>query len=297
MRPETKQLLKNITIGFGVFLLIGLILYGVWHGTRAQAVTINEVIVTGGETISHSAVEADVSALLAGEYARFIPRRFAWTYPENEIMAKLLEVDRVKDPVLERDGKQLLVTLAEYEPVALWCDSSTSESCVFLDQDGYGFASAPNLSGGAYTRFVRIGELTSTSELFTVRSDFVLLRELAALLEEYGWPVATVEFDQARDVFIYLAAGGELKVSLLLTPAQTIDNLQTVLGTEQYLHLEPGKFEYIDLRFGNKVFVSEFGAPVEVEEEVIVEESVASVSVSESETSNAAPSEDGAAGD
>jgi cell division septal protein FtsQ len=293
MRPETKQLLKNILIGLGLFLLVGLILYGVWHGTRAQAVTINEVIVTGGETISHSAVEADVSALLTGEYARFIPRRFTWTYPENEIMAKLLEVDRVKDPALERDGKQLLVTLAEYEPVALWCNGSTSESCIFLDQDGYGFASAPNLSGGAYTRFIRIGELASTSELFTVRLDFVLLRELVALLEEYGWPVATVEFDQARDVFIYLAAGGELKISLLLTPAQTIDNLQTVLGTEQYVHLEPGKFEYIDLRFGNKVFVSEFGAPVEEVEEVIVEESVESVS----ETSNAAPSEDGAAGD
>jgi cell division septal protein FtsQ len=293
MRPETKQLLKNLTTGFGVFFLIGLILYGVWHGTRAQAVTINEVIVTGGETISHSAVEADVSALLVGEYARFIPRRFAWTYPENEIMAKLLEVDRVKDPALERDGKQLLVTLAEYEPVALWCDSSTSESCVFLDQDGYGFASAPNLSGGAYTRFVRIGELASTSELFTVRLDFVLLRELVALLKEYGWPVATVEFDQARDVFIYLAAGGELKVSLLLTPAQTIDNLQTVLGTEQYVHLEPGKFEYIDLRFGNKVFVSEFGASVEEVEEVIVEES----EVPETETLNAAPSEDSAAAD
>ena len=130
MRPETKQLLKNISIGLGVFLLIGLMLYGVWHGTRVKALTIDEVVVTGGETISHQAVGADVSGLLEGEYAQFIPRRFAWTYPESEIMDKLLEVDRVKDPVVSRSGKQLLVTLAEYEPVALWCDTSNSERCV-----------------------------------------------------------------------------------------------------------------------------------------------------------------------
>ncbi|MFT5831962.1 MAG: cell division septal protein FtsQ [Candidatus Paceibacteria bacterium] len=263
MRPETKQLLKNISIGLGVFFLVGFILYGVWHGTRVSALTIDEVIVAGGETISHQAVAADVSILLEGEYARFIPRSFAWTYPENEIMSKLLEVDRVKNPVIERDGKRLFVTLAEYEPIALWCDSAISERCVFLDSVGYSFASAPDLTGGAFTRFVQIGQPASTSELFTTADDFVLLRELESLLEEYGWPAATVEFDQARDVFVYLGGGGELKITLLQAPDATIANLQTVLSTEQYSHIKPGNFEYIDLRFGNKVFVNEFGAPEE----------------------------------
>jgi len=273
MRPETKQLLKNILIGFGVFLLIGLLLYGVWHGTRLEALTIDEVVVTGGETISHQQVAADVSGLLEGEYARFIPRRFAWTYPEGEVIQTLQAVDRVKDPVVERDGTKLVITLAEYEPVALWCDSPTSDRCVFLDRYGYGFAAAPALTGGAFTRFVRVGQPASTSVLYAVESDFDLLQELVALLEQFGWPVATVELDQARDVFVYLAGGGELKVSLLLTPTQTFDNLQTVISTEQYSHLTSGQFAYIDLRFGNKVFVSEFGAPEAVaEEEVILDE-------------------------
>ena len=96
MRPETKQLLKNISIGLGVFLLVGVILYGVWHGTRVQVLTINEVVVTGGETISHQAVADDVSQLLEGEYARFIPRRFAWTYPEKEILVWISELYVIK---------------------------------------------------------------------------------------------------------------------------------------------------------------------------------------------------------
>jgi len=292
MRPETKQLLKNIAIGLGVFSLFALLLYGVWHGTRVSALTIDEVLVSGGETISHETVAVDVSVLLEGDYARFIPRRFAWTYPENEIMTKLLEVDRVKDPVVQRKGKQLLVTLAEYEPVALWCEDSDSERCVFLDDTGYGFAVAPDLIGGAFTRFVRIGEDAVTSELFTDPVDFLLLQELVTLFEEFGWPVTTVEFDAARDAFVYLAGGGELKVSLLQTPIETTDNLQVVLSTEQYNHIEPGNFEYIDLRFGNKVFVNEFGVP---EEEIEDKVDISDLAEEVLETSNAAPSEEGAA--
>ena len=72
MRPETKQLLKNISIGLGVFLLVGLVLYGVWQGTRADFATINTVEVSGGETISHDRVRTEVAALLAGEYVGFI---------------------------------------------------------------------------------------------------------------------------------------------------------------------------------------------------------------------------------
>ena len=34
-------------------------------------------------------------------------------------------------------------------------------------------------------------------------------------------------------------------------------NLSSVLESESFTHLEPGNFQYIDLRFGNKVFVNE----------------------------------------
>lgn len=263
MRHETKQLIKNISIGLGVFALIGLVLYGVWHGTRANAVTISEVTVLGGETISHDAIKVAVTGLLQGEYMGFIPRSFTWLYPETEIMEALTATPRVKDPVIERDGKQLIVTLAEFEPVALWCDDTTAANCVFLDSNGYGFAAAPDLSGGAYTRYVQVGQAASTSAVFTDVGDFALLQELVVGLEQVGWPAVAIEYDQARDAFVQLSGGGELKVSLTQSPADTIANLQTIRAAEQYADLAPGNFVYIDLRFGNKIFVSEQGAPTE----------------------------------
>jgi len=265
MRHETKQLIKNISIGFGVFALLGLLLYGVWHGTRAPLMTIHEVRVVGGETISHEAIKATVEEQLQGEYVGFIPRTFTWLYPASDITTILTRTPRVKDPIIVREGTTLLITLAEFEPVALWCDASTPDHCVFLDENGYGFAAAPALFGGAYTRYVQVGQAASTSQVFTDAGDFALLQQLVADLERIGWPVATVELDQARDAFVALASGSELKVSLGLTPEQTIDNLQTIRSAQQYADLLPGNFAYIDLRFGNKVFVSREGAPADIE--------------------------------
>jgi hypothetical protein len=34
-------------------------------------------------------------------------------------------------------------------------------------------------------------------------------------------------------------------------------NLKTILASEEFAHIAPGEFQYIDLRFGDKVFVRE----------------------------------------
>lgn len=265
MRPETKQLLKNIAIGLGVFSLVALLLYGVWHGTRLPAFTITQVIVTGGETISHDTIKSDVEQLLEGEYLGFVPRQFVWTYPESDILEAVAATDRVKDPTVLRDGTQLTISFAEFESVALWCNSRVSDQCVFLDANGYGFASAPQLRGGAFTRFVRSGQPAQMREVFADATDFAQLRALVDLLESASWAVAVVEVDQVNDVFIYLAGGAELKTSLMLTPQETFDNLQATLSAPEYQHFTDGNFEYIDLRFGNKIFVKEFPDVVEIQ--------------------------------
>jgi hypothetical protein len=278
MRPETKQLLKNISIGLGGFLFVGLLLYGAWYGTRADIMTINSIEIIGGETVSHDIVRADIERLLEGDYLGFVPRRFVWTYPRAEMLEVVQATSRVKDPEILREGRMLQVSFAEFESVALWCDADQSDNCVFIDEAGYGFSEAPKLTGGAFVRYIKIGQSASTSEVFTDATDFAQLRLLSGLLNDAGWPVVRVELDQARDAFIHLVGGGELKTSLTLTSKQTIDNLATIRGAAEYQHLSPDNFVYIDLRFGNKVFVNEFGDPIEElpEESIDIENTTSS---------------------
>ena len=36
-----------------------------------------------------------------------------------------------------------------------------------------------------------------------------------------------------------------------------MDNLLTLVGSEEFSHLAPGNFQYLDLRFNTRVFVNE----------------------------------------
>ncbi len=54
-----------------------------------------------------------------------------------------------------------------------------------------------------------------------------------------------------------MVGGSELKTVASKDAQETIDNLLVVLASEEFAHLKPGNFQYIDLRFGNKVFVNE----------------------------------------
>ena len=56
-------------------------------------------------------------------------------------------------------------------------------------------------------------------------------------------------------------------VKLLVSPSQsaqeTFDNLRSILESEEFAHVTSGDFNYIDLRFGNRVFVNEEESVVE----------------------------------
>lgn len=258
LAPETVVLLKQIFLGVLVVSGVGLTIAGIWYGTRLEALTIQTVSVSGGETLSHQQLETHVSEQLLGTYFGLVPRRFAWFYPEEDIRAALLAVDRVKTAeVVVESGTELTVAVTEYLPQALWCYEENPNECFFIDAAGYAFAPAPSLTGGALMRYVTLGRTPERSDTVQELSDLSALEWFSETLEQQqGWAVQRVEVDAVGDAFFILAGGSEIKVSLRDNPATPLSNLETILDAPEYTELEPGAFQYIDLRFGNKVFVN-----------------------------------------
>lgn len=255
--PNTVVLLKHIGIGVLVISIVVLLLTGVWYGTRLQSLTITEVIASGGETIKHEDVEQAVQGVLDGEYLGFVPRRFAWSYPEQSVFDKVSETERLHNvQVVREGGTKLRVTYDEYVPHALWCQADM-EPCIFLDINGYAFAHAPKLSGGTFLRFVTFGRDAVIGATVAEKNTYEKVQELVHLLTERGWFISHVEIDQVGDVFLSVVGGGELKVNLEESPERTVENLSVVLSSDEFKHIQPGNFQYIDLRFGDKVFVNE----------------------------------------
>jgi hypothetical protein len=256
--PNTVVLLRQCAVGFSVLAFLALLGIGVWHGTRLPSLTLAVVTVAGGETVPHELVRERVEAVLAGEYARFIPKRFAWLYPEVAIYDAIKTLPRVNDVSVERiSGTELAVAFDEHLPSALWCESPENSACLFLDKRGYAFAAAPRLSGGIFIRYHSAARpLELGTEPFAAE-DFASTQTLTALLAAEGFFVRSVEIDAARDAYFSLWGGGELRASLLQAPDRTFENFGLVRGTQEFSDLRPGTFRYIDLRFGNKVYINE----------------------------------------
>lgn len=257
--PSKIMLLKQLGIGVAIFSVLGLMVAGLWYGTRVSFLTITDITVEGGETISHEEVKKIVTDTLMGTYIGIIPRQFAWWYPYEDVMHNLSQIPRMKDPVVVRDGGRVLsVRFSEYEPYALWCAERSSDNCLFIDKTGYAFGTAPKLSGGAFLRYRTLGREMLVGTKITERADIDTMEKFVALVDEnLKFSITQIETDTAGDVFYILAGGGEFKATLRDDATKVFDNLRTILSSEEFKDIRPGSFQYIDLRFGNKVFVNE----------------------------------------
>ncbi len=257
--PSKIMLLKQLAIGLGLFTILGFLVSILWYGTRISFLTITEVTVEGGETIPHAVVEKIVRDTLVGTYMGIIPRQFAWWYPQDEIIQNISQIPRMKNPIVERDGGRLLtVRFDEYQPYALWCADRTSEDCVFIDPTGYAFGAAPKLSGGAFLRYRTLGRDMVVGTAMAEPYELKTMETFVSLVESnLPFAITQIETDTAGDVFYIVSGGGEFKATLNDDAQKVFDNLRIILGSKEFTDVRPGSFQYIDLRFGNKVFVNE----------------------------------------
>jgi cell division septal protein FtsQ len=213
-RYALTPLQKQLVVGVILFLTLSLLISAIWYVTRLTVFQIERVEVVGGFTISHDAIKAVVEQELQGKYFALIPKRFVYLYPEERITTLLTTFPRLKEVRLERDGRTVIVTFTEYEPYALWCREMQDEQCLFIDNQGYAFSQAPQLSGNALIRFLKdtdepqLGQSVFPSEF---------LREARIFVEDVetglGLFITHIHAKGTYDLELTLAGGGLIKIS------------------------------------------------------------------------------------
>ena len=236
---------------------------------RIPAITIDTVEVSGASALSAEALRAFAAGELSGAYFFLLPKSNALLFPRRAIASgMLLAFPSLAAVDVSLDGfRSLQVTVAERAPAALWCGSAElapshqGGGCYFLDKSGFIFSKSPDFVGDVFLRFYGSVGATTTSPVGTKplppKMFETLMLFLSSLSDLTLTPVA-VSVSGEGDVALYLQGGGKI---LFLSGSENFievrDNLESVLLSDEFREKSLEQLEYIDLRFGNKVYFKE----------------------------------------
>lgn len=246
--PVALGVLAVSLLGAGIFFL------------RLPTWQVQRVIVDGGETVSEDRLREEIMHSLAGSVAWVIPRGSLFFVPTRAIIEGLQQ----KFPQIARLGVRihfpdtLSVSIQEHKFWGIFCNDlevHATSTCVSIDRAGYAYAAAPVPSGGLIMR------IRSDTPDTAIRSQAVgedVMDRLEIFLREL--PLMTgatpVGFELHAQVPSEIAAemSGGYRILFRRNDdfANTFRILKKVLDSE--ISEKRARLEYIDVRFGNKVF-------------------------------------------
>lgn len=262
--PESRMRARRrrrrlITGSLGVLAVLLMFGGAVWF-FQASFLRISHIHVYGTQTVASSTVEAFAADRLKGDYLYLFPKNNIFLYPKKEIIEELLATMPVLASVnISVDNFQAIsLALVERQPKAMWCGAASADPapCFLLDENGLAYGAALNFSGNAYTHY--FGSLlgSTTPKQYLTPPDFHSLSALVDTIaaNQKSETLAGVWVDDAKDVHLQFASGFTLLFTLEADGGDVYQRFGLALGSEPFTSHALDEFEYLDLRFGDKLY-------------------------------------------
>lgn len=242
---------------FGVLVLF--FLFSLWFANTAW-LRITRVSVSGENVIPQTSIETVANDVIASKYLGLYSKANILLYPKSKILRELhtLYPTLQTADIHASDFHTIAITVTERTPHALWC-SASSATCVLLDDDGLAYANAPDYSGAVYEKYYGALPDGPLPKQFLTPAEF---RSLSALIDAFAKKVApdtitTIEVDENKDVHVSIAGetgGYKILFALGDNSGSVFERFTIALTAGPFTTHKLSDFEYIDLRFGTKVY-------------------------------------------
>jgi hypothetical protein len=245
-----------------------LVLVVLWGGivaiSRMNQFQIKNVIISGNTVTDGAAVEDLVRSELKDTYLGMFPKANSFLFPKKNIKFVVLsEFPRIEQVEVSRtDLSTISVTVSERKPKALWCEGVTPfltgqsiSDCYFLDGNGLIFSRAPDFSRNVFVRYM--GNISTTTTIGGVYggghfSEYTFF--IQSLLVEHVTVTDMITLPNGNRE-LYLSSGVKILFDNRQDLSVVLANIKLLIEKDDLglLSATP-KFEYVDLRYGNKIF-------------------------------------------
>lgn len=271
-RSPQKRNLRSLWIIGGTILFI-LLCVGAVGVAHMHVLQIKHISIIGLSAIHESDIQSEINAaLLDSSFAGLIPHRFLLAAPIEILRKRLTQhFSLIADIAIEREFPDTLaVTVQERKPFGVICNDAPRDAalhdvapsdqqpevqCAYLDTMGVAYQYAPRTEGLLITK-------VSTDDMAITMGDHIVDRAMMQRMIDVGEKLGPAIGLFAVSYQLLHNTPRELRVilrerfSLILNRDDDLNKTLSVLRTllEKEIGQKRKHLDYIDLRFGNKVF-------------------------------------------
>jgi len=271
-KPQKNRALlnKNRLIILGVLAALCLVYWGIYVFLHLEYFRVTEIAVSGTEAIPADDIKNYLAGEIAGARWNILPKDNILFYSTDKAGEKLEDkFPAIKTAVVEKHMPGgISASISERKLEAIYCksasDNATSTSgrllvgqCFFMDGEGIIFSSAPKVEGTLILAIISDDPAgVSLGRQVMEPEELLNLEKLATTFSEFA-RIAVNSFELRKnapeDVWAISSAGYFIIVSRADDYEKVAGIVKTVIDSEVKGRIS--QLDYIDARFGNKVFV------------------------------------------
>jgi hypothetical protein len=265
-----------------------LLAYAVSWASYLPKYSVQSVTIAGNDAVPTKLLYDYIESLIYTGGHPFLSKSNIFLYNAGAIEREIVGYfPRISHAYVSRASllaTAVTVTVEEREPFALWCADAAQSNCYQMDETGFIFAQVPGNQVSALTAtsssavnaffsssqsrgYVFEGGVgSSTSDIQNpIAHTFVSahmpgILTLLKMLGQAGFAPLGARVDSEQDFSVPITQGFYVKASYGEDPERIVNNLQLVLSSEALAgHIN--QLEYVDLRFGDRVYYKLEGAP------------------------------------
>jgi len=255
-REKAAKIAAAIFAAFLLFLVAAFL-------SNLPSVRIASVEIEGVSAIPNEGLNQVISEELDGKYLGLFSKSNILLYPRKELLAKVESAfKRIKSADFHmKNLTTVILSVEERKPAGFWCHSRGSDplfskNCYFLDESGFIFAPAPDFFGTTYLKFYGAVLGEPVGKNFLTPESFGQINLFLSKLSLFKVKPIELSVSGDGDYEIAIEGGGRIIVNPAKDLAVALENLRVLLTQSELSKNQdfPLALDYIDLRYGNKVF-------------------------------------------
>lgn len=254
---ERKRRKKKIRIIIGSIFSVVLII-GVVFWFNHESMMIDEIVISDNEFINNDDLREDINEILNKKYIGIFPKKNFLILPKKKIKTFVFENNlSAREVRIKRRVNKIEVNITEHVAVSKWCglDFNVPDVCYLINDQSLIFTQEKILQPKEVIKLYGLlnsenilGEKYLSMEVYDTVIAFVNNLEQLEIIPEF------VDTTDQETFAVYTERGPYLLIKKNDDPNEVLNNLKTVIETEELNAAQFKNLEYIDLRFGNKVY-------------------------------------------